>query len=676
MTDEWFTPAEIAALRLPGMPSTKRNVNEMVRREEWQNRINMAGEPLARRRQGKGGGWEYHVTLLPAAAQLALARRFKAAAAPEPEPAARGRDEMWDWFQRQPEKKRQVAAAKAQVIRAAHALWKGGIPMNLAVAEAARNHGKSPRTVFNWLAEVAGVEEADWLPYLTPRHVGRTATVECDPRAWDWYKGHYLTRAQPTHADTYERLRIVAAAQGWTIPSARTLARRLECEVDPIVVTASREGIEKAKAKLPKLTRDASMFGPGEAVNGDGLKYDRIWVKWEDGEILNTSTSWYWQDVRTRRMLAWRLDKTENTDVFRMATYDLTAVCAPKHVFLDNTTVAANKLMTGNVKGRHRFHNKPEDGVGLLQMLGMDDIHFTNPDKETGNPGAKPIERAFGIGGLHHAVATHPSFINRGFSKATAIPVAELRAVIAHEVARHNAKTGRRTQECGGVLSFDQAWEQLVAEQPPRVLSESQRRLLLMSREIVRASKSGILTLKAGAVPRRGLKNSYFCEACLRIAGKQVAVHFDPANLHSDVHVYGLDGRYLFTAGVWEAAGYGDTEKGRAHGKFNQRQIKAIKKARDAEQRMDDLERARLYADATADPGAGVAAPAAAAVVVEGHFQRVPDPERDAARAAVGGAGEVIHLTVPAAPEPKTDNQWFTEAFRAGVEKKRAGLDE
>ena len=282
--------------------------------------------------------------------------------------------------------------------------------------------------------------------------------------------------------------------------------------------------------------------------------------------------------------------------------------------------VAANKLMTAGAHGRHRFHDKSEDGIGLLQILGMEP-HFTNPSKETGNPGAKPIERAFGIGGLHETVATNPQLIDRGFSKKTAIDAEELHAVIAHEVVRHNAKVGRRTQACGGKLSFDQAWDEAVAEQMPRVLSDRQRHLLLMAREVVTAERrSGILTLKAGSGPY-GRRNRYWCEVCLQFAGRKLAVHFDPDNLHDDVHVYGLDGRYLFSAEPWESAGFNNTEASREYGKFKQRHVKAAKLAADAEQRMDTLERAALYGESTDQMSQSAAAPP---TVVEGHFRQVP----------------------------------------------------
>ncbi len=56
----WLTSAEIADLALPGLPTTKRNVNALAEREDWAR-----FSALCRQRAGRGGGLEYHVNLLP-----------------------------------------------------------------------------------------------------------------------------------------------------------------------------------------------------------------------------------------------------------------------------------------------------------------------------------------------------------------------------------------------------------------------------------------------------------------------------------------------------------------------------------------------------------------------------------------------------------------------------------
>lgn len=62
----WLTSSEIADLALPGLPTTKRNVNALAEREDWAR-----FSALCRQRAGRGGGLEYHVNLLPVAARAA-----------------------------------------------------------------------------------------------------------------------------------------------------------------------------------------------------------------------------------------------------------------------------------------------------------------------------------------------------------------------------------------------------------------------------------------------------------------------------------------------------------------------------------------------------------------------------------------------------------------------------
>lgn len=66
----WMTAAEIAAANLPGMPTSKRGVAAKAAAEKWDE-----NPALARARQGRGGGSEYDVRILPTLARMALMQR-------------------------------------------------------------------------------------------------------------------------------------------------------------------------------------------------------------------------------------------------------------------------------------------------------------------------------------------------------------------------------------------------------------------------------------------------------------------------------------------------------------------------------------------------------------------------------------------------------------------------
>lgn len=644
MQDRWYSAAELAGMA--GLPGTARGINVRADREAWTKRDRSAGK-----------GWEYPFTALPTATQTALVLREKPVLAPmasavEASLTRYGVDALAsarDALEAASQKRKDEASERLHAVLAVEALCSTGVAVMQARALVAAQlqqrqvKGASVASLGRWAALVLGAPRMYWQAVLLPAYVGRTAEAPCDAAAWEWYKAYWLTRRQPTHAETYRRLLEIASAQGWTVPAAKTLVRRAERELAVDVVVLLREGPEAAAHRTPVQQRDRSVFGAGEAVNGDGLKFDKLWVRFEDGEVLNTATAWFWQDLRTNRILAWRLGKTENTDLFRLATYDLTGVCAPAHVWVDNTRVAANKEMTAGAKGRHRHLAKANDGLGLLLMLGMEP-HFTNPDKETGNPGSKPIERAFGIGGLHSEVANHPQLMERGYNQAKAVGVGELREIVAFEVARFNARTERRTAECRGVLSFDQAWEAAAQERPPRVLAASQRRMLLMSRESVRADRQhGTVWLKAGRSQYD--RNRYWCEELARYAGRELVAHFDPENLSAGIHLYTLDGRYLFAAEHQPGRAYDDRDAGREDAKRRQRIIKLNKKLAHETVRVDAHERAKLYREATqSNTPAEPAKRVTQGNVVQGVFTTVVDPQRDALRPAATGTDGLSKL--------------------------------
>ena len=628
-------PVDLGAIA-EALRVTKRGVELRASREKW---------PYIERAVRGGRRRFYAVGTLPIEVQTALMLQRSPAVAAAGQSMSNGAwneariEAAWSRYELLSNERKATAQLRLRALVAVEKLVKDGHGLMEARESVAAQlqHDKdtgSARTLRRWAEMVDGCPRGSWLAALVDDYAGRPQVTDIPPEAWDWYVGHYLNRRGPTHADTYSRLEAIARSRGWVIPCGRTFARRIEREIPRVTLVAKREGPEAAARLVPTMQRDALCYAAGQAVNGDGLKFDKLWVRFEDGEIINTATGWFWQDIRSRKILAWRIDKTENTDLFRLATYDLTAVCAPEEAYIDNTRVAANKLMTAGAKGRHRFKSDPSDGMGLLVMLGIDP-RFTNPDKDTGNPGAKPIERAFGKGGLHEMVATNPRLIDRGYSKDTAIDVAELREVVAHEVARFNAREKRETQACRGILSFDQAWAESRASSTARVLSEKQRRLLLLSREVVTADKrSGELRIAGGRGPWG--QNAYWCEHLVKVAGQKLAVHFDPDNLSAGAHVYSLAGEYLFFADHVPREAFNDTRSGREWAKFKERVVKGRKAQAENEARMSRLERDARYRKATdTPPQAPEATPAAKPVgnVVNGHFQRVPDPVRDATRA-------------------------------------------
>jgi len=652
---------------------TKRGVEIRAEKEGWPF-------TLAPGRGRFGGKRLYRPADLPDDVSLALQRRYAPIVPVHPaqtDPTyTRGygevghiseamRAEAWAYWQRLTGAQRAVGVARWEALREVQALVDAGTALLKARALVGRQRGMSAASLARWAVQVGDAPTSDWQALLVNRkktRSGRKPWAQCDEVVWTWFKDHWLSRAQPSWADAYRRVREMSDAQGWACPGLKWFKQRLRREVPYQERVVRREGPMAIRRLLPVQVRDALCFASGQAVNGDGVTFRGMWMRFEDGECIKGGKAWVWQDIRTRRYLAWRLGKSENTDVFRLATYDLTAVCAPEEAWVDNTRAAANKTMTAGAKHRHRFKSDPNDGQGLLAMLGIE-LNWTSPNKETGNPGSKPIERSFGIGGIREMVLNNPRIIaaGSGRTRETAIDVALVREVMDEEVRRFNAQLGRRTQACNGVLSFDQAWDEGLKGYVPRVLTAEQRGLLLMSREVVKLpSDRGQMYLKAGRGPY-GARNAYWTPGLADYEGERVVVLYDPEDLHKDVQVYTLDGDFICMAEHMPGGAFKSESVGRDWNRLLTREATAIKRAAKAGEAMDAIERGELYvaavgvgadaADAPAGAGAATGATeAGGARVVQGHFQQTPGRRRKG-RAKGAGGGAVVAFPERAAAE-------------------------
>ncbi|MDI4666736.1 hypothetical protein K9U40_20780 [Xanthobacter autotrophicus] len=98
---EWWSPADLVALGLPGLPTTDRAIQIMADRKGWRTGPQYPDNEKGvwRRRAGRGGGYEYRIDVLPIAARSALVMRT---AKPTPTrdqraeaKAALSREERW-----------------------------------------------------------------------------------------------------------------------------------------------------------------------------------------------------------------------------------------------------------------------------------------------------------------------------------------------------------------------------------------------------------------------------------------------------------------------------------------------------------------------------------------------------------------------------------------------------
>lgn len=650
----WWTAAELAGAGLPDLPGTRQGIEAHARRLGWR------GDPgLARRREGRGGGWEYHWRLLPPAAQAALVKGASASVseAGVTETLKPDRAEVWAWYDALPEAVKRQAAGRLAAIQQVEALAPA-LGKHLAVARVAGEAGVSARTVWNWFGLVEAVDPADRLAYLAPRHRGsvrRAREAAVDEAFWDWLRADYLRLARPSFATAWRRAVAVARAKGWRIAPERTMRRRLDARVSKETQTLLRLGPEALRRMFPPQVRDKTALVALEAVDADFHRFD-VFVAWP-GEARPVRPQMVaFQDIHSGRILSWRLDLTPNSTAVQLAAGDMIEAWGiPQTVILDNGREFAAKAITGGAATRYRFKLRDDDPLGLFTALGCQIVWATPYSGQS-----KPIERAFRD--MCDAIARDPRLDgawtgNRPDAKpedygSRAVPLEEFTRVVAQGIEEHNTRQGRRSEVACG-RSFAEVFDASYAVAPIRKATAAQRRLWLMGAEGLRADSRGEVRL---------MENRYWAPWMAGIAGERVIVRFDPADLHAGVHVYSADNRYLGEAECRQKAGFLSVEDARIHARARAEWMRAEKRAAEAHRKLTAQELGRdLDAIATGP------APAPAAKVVRAQFGRPravatrPDAGLAAAQAGVV-ADLAARRAAPATGEPPR------ERFRRALE--------
>ncbi|MDX8354326.1 transposase domain-containing protein [Cognatiyoonia sp. IB215182] len=594
---EWWSAAEIAEARLPDMPTTKRRINDMAARLRW-------GEDLhrARRRAGRGGGWEYHWTLLPSRAQGLLLAQLKnkpKSAATRPE-----RDEAWTWYDQLPNKPKAEAARRLAILQKVDAFEAGGSTRRLAVVDVAQISGVAPRTIWNWLDLVSGVRADDRLPYLAPRHrTGKSSkrATAIDPRFGDLLKADFLRPEQPSFKSVYDRCVRIAAKEGLDVVPVHTAQRWIKRAVSPTALVYARKGYEALKRMRPAQSRDKTAMHALEGVNGDFHRFD-VFVRFpasSDGqpeEVIRPQMCAF-QDIHSGMILSYRIDRTPNSHCVQLTIGDLIEKWGiPEHVLLDNGREFAAKLITGGSKTRYRFKVKEDDPSGLLTSLGCE-IHWALPYSGQ----SKPIERAFRD--MCDRIAKHPAFAgaytgNRPDAQPEnygekAIPLDLFKTILDEEIAAHNARPDRRSEVAYG-RSFQSVFEESYAQAPIRKATAEQRRLWLMGAEGIRTNST------TGQINFMG--NRYWADWMSEITGQKVVVRFDRQALWEGVHVYSTADAYLGFAPCMIKAGFFDMDDARATAKAKKAWAKARKAELDAYRRLTASDVAAALEDTAPQP--------------------------------------------------------------------------
>ncbi|UMM63790.1 transposase domain-containing protein [Aristophania vespae] len=583
---EFATLRTIEALKLPGVPKSsallKTAKKENWTRPEWKGR-------MWRPHKGQGGGVEYSYKLLPKIAQIAWVQRFlrceEARKTPSSEHAQR-----WETYLRASENQKSSALNALKLLVSVEELHKAGWTIEEAIEafKKENSHSVSRASVMRWRKMVRNIEREHWLCYLVPEKRGpKSSRASCSEEAWDFVKTDWLRAEKPSISACYRRLCKVAEAQGWTIPSEKTISRWLS-ELPIEVKTLAREGREAVRQLIPAQERDRRHLHALDSVNADGHKWD-VMVEWPDG-TKGRPLMVAWQDLYSNMIVSWRVDRSENTDLIQLALGDMVEKYGiPHKAYLDNGRAFASKRMTGGAKTRFRFKIREGDAAGIMTILGIETVFVTPYSGQS-----KPIERAFRD--LAGDVAKHPAFSGAYTGNSTAskphnygercIKLEEFLEVIGAGIEEYNNRPGRKTGVCGGVKSFRQAFEESLSHIAVRKPTSLQRHLWLRAAEnIVTSKRDGSLRL---------MGNRYWGEFLRNHMGESVIVRFDPQALHEGLHVYNKSGAFLGDAPVIEKTGFDNMAAAAEKKRAEKQLLRAAKLQLEAEKRLTISELVKL----------------------------------------------------------------------------------
>ncbi|MBW8638962.1 Mu transposase C-terminal domain-containing protein [Hoeflea sp. WL0058] len=636
---EWLSPREIAALAQGDLPGTERNVNAVARREGWRR---LPGK--ARKAETRGGGWEYHVSLLPGTMQARLMAAHASPANGNTDLVNEARSALWARFESLSSEHKETARTRLAIVDCYETLRKSGLGKTAAVRLAARRNDIAIGTLQSWLGKIADIDRADRLAALAPGYKGAAERADCDERAWAALKSDYLRPERPSFSACYRRMRQAAAKHGWSpVPSERAMRRHLEADVPKATIVLARNGRDKAKTLYPAQRRTRGHLHAMQAVNIDGHKLD-LFVRVPGRELPTRVYLIALQDLYSGKFVAWRLSESENKETTRLVIGDMVERYGiPDQMYLDNGRAFASKWITGGVANRYRFKVRDEEPQGLLTTLGVE-VHWTTPYSGQ----SKPIERAFRD--FADDICKHPLCAgcytgNTPDAKPEnygdkAIELKTLSAHIDACIAEHNARPGRRAAHLKQ-RSFDQAFADSLAD-PSTIVrwpTAAQRSLWLLAAERIRASKGN------GEI--RLLDNRYWSEALTAHAGREVTVRFDPDDLTKDIHVYDSQDRLICAARLIGDAEFNNAEAARSHSAKRNRYLRTNRELQRQHAELTADELARLYA--------------------HGEPER-PKPQRTkVTRIAVAGAMAGGAAAPAASAEPDQWNDEAEESFSRGL---------
>lgn len=364
---QWFTAQELAASSLPGIPSTESGMIRLAKRENWE----------AQQRMGKGGGYEYHISNLPAEARKALEDQQIQAMVPRlheskaviAKPASTLQTET-----SMTHRQRSTADARGTVINAVTAMCDNGVSKEAAITTLLTQARTGQLETLNPALDKAlqlakdprGRSEGNYPSARSIKRWFSKDVKELAPKSKrelkipSWANAFLMCWQRPEKPSVEHAYRQFTANYEGTPPSIHAV-RRFISKMGAVSRQKGRMGARELKNILPFVRRDFDDLLPADIYSADGHTHDGEVQHPFHGRPFRPEITTF-IDIATRRVVGVSVDLAESGIAVLDALISSCTQAVPAILYVDNG-------------GGYVNHMLKDEATGVLARVGIDMKH-------------------------------------------------------------------------------------------------------------------------------------------------------------------------------------------------------------------------------------------------------------------------------------------------------------
>lgn len=351
---QWYTAKELTEINLSVLPGSIAGLIKLAKREKWE----------AQQRMGKGGGYEYHISNLPAVARKALeAQQIEALMPRLHESRAVLNKPVSVHHVDLNERQRSTADARATVITAINAMYDQGISKESAIAallaQAKTGQLEQINPVLDKALQLAKDPRgnSDSI-YPSDRSIKRwfaKDTTQLAPASKreikipEWANSFLMCWQRPEKPSVEHAYRQFTEGYEGTPPSIYAVRRFIK-KMGNVSKERGRMGARELKNILPFMRRDFSQLLPADIYSADGHTHDGEVQHPFHGRPFRPEITTF-IDIATRRVVGVSVDLAESSIAVLDALISSCTQAVPALIYVDNGGGYANALLKDKATG-------------------------------------------------------------------------------------------------------------------------------------------------------------------------------------------------------------------------------------------------------------------------------------------------------------------------------------